>query len=70
MKDIRGWMALAVFCITCCLIGTQGFLLKKLNLTVIGMLVISIVIVLILDEFKKASEEKNDKKQKSTESKI
>ena len=51
MKDRRGWIALAIFCIACCIIGMQGFLLKKLNPTILIMLVISVVIVLVLDEF-------------------
>ncbi len=62
MKDIRGWASLAIFCIACGFIGTQGLLLKKLNLTIIAMLVISVVIVLVLDELKKKSDEKSDKK--------
>ena len=53
MKDVRGWIALLIFCVACCVIGTQGFLLKSLNVTVIVMLLISVGIVLILDEFKK-----------------
>lgn len=58
MKDIKGWIAFAVFCISCLVIGKQGFLLKNLNPTIIIMLVLSVVIVLILDEFKKDSEKK------------
>jgi len=50
--DKRGWIALAIFCVACCIIGMQGFLLKKLNPTVLVMLVISVVVVLVLDEFK------------------
>ena len=52
MKDKRGWIALAVFCTTCCIIGSQGFLVKKLNPSILVMLAVAVVIVVVLDEFK------------------
>lgn len=63
MKDVRGWIALAIFCIACAIIGLQGFLLRKLNPTIIVMLVIAVVIVLVLDEFRgeKKSDDKSEK---------
>ncbi|GEM_PF-3146896 len=49
MKDVKGWTALAIFLISCAIIGVNGFLLKRLNLTVVVMLGLSIVIVAILN---------------------
>lgn len=49
MKDVKGWTALAIFLVSCVIIGVNGFLLKRLNLTVVVMLGISIAIVAILN---------------------
>jgi hypothetical protein len=48
MKDIRGWIALAISVVSCFVIGSNGLLLKKLNLSVLILLGISIVIVFTL----------------------
>ncbi len=48
MKDIHGWIALAIFTLSCMIIGMNGFLLKNLNLSVLLMMGISIIIVAIL----------------------
>ncbi|MCI8961243.1 MAG: hypothetical protein HFG62_19415 [Lachnospiraceae bacterium] len=50
MKDRRGWIALAIFCAACCIIGMEGFLLKKLNPTVLVMLAVAVVVVVVLGE--------------------
>lgn len=51
MKDKRGWIALAIFCVACLIIGMEGFLLKRLNPTVLVMLAIAAGIVVVMDEF-------------------
>jgi len=57
MKDIRGWIALAIFCASCATIGLNRFLMKSLNPTVLVMLGISIVIVFILQNSRGKSDE-------------
>lgn len=48
MKDIRGWLAFAIFCAACVVIGMNRLLMRSLNPTLLVMVAIAIVIVLIL----------------------
>ena len=57
MKDINGWIALAVFVVSCMVLGMNGFLLKHLNGSVLAMLAVSTVIVAIL---RRKGREKSD----------
>ncbi|MGE4283787.1 MAG: hypothetical protein AB7G87_08700 [Clostridia bacterium] len=52
MKDIKGWISLAVFAIVCYVIGVNRYLMKSVNITVIAMLVISVALVVILNSKK------------------
>lgn len=56
MKDLKGWIALAIAIVTCFIIGSNRFLLKNLNLSVLIMLGISIIIVFILRSHNKQQE--------------
>lgn len=48
MKDWKGWLALVIFTVSCIFIGVNGLLLKKLNVTCICILCLSVVIVTLL----------------------
>lgn len=61
-KDLRGWIALAIFVISCCFFGMNGYLLKQLNRTCIAMLFISIIIVALLKWPDKESENSKEEK--------
>lgn len=57
MKDIKGWIALLLFAVSCFVIGSNRFLMKSLNATVTIMLIISVVLVIMLN-YKKGEDEK------------
>ena len=57
MKDIKGWAALFIFAVSCFVIGSNRFLMKSLNITVVIMLVISVALVIMLN-YKKGEDEK------------
>lgn len=48
-KDIRGWLALAVFAVSCIVTGVNRFWMKHTNLTVLATLAIAAVIVWLLN---------------------
>ena len=43
-KDIRGWLALAVFVLTCLIMGLNRMWMRNTNLTVLITLVIAVFI--------------------------
>ena len=49
MKNIKGWIALAIFITACLVIGLNRFLMKSLNMTVMAMILVSIALVSILN---------------------
>ena len=57
MKDIKGWITLLLFAVSCFVIGSNRFLMKSLNATVTIMLIISVVLVIMLN-YKKGEDEK------------
>ena len=48
-KDIRGWLALAVFILSCLVMGLNRMWMKNTNLTVLITLVIAVFIVWLLN---------------------
>ena len=48
-KDIRGWLALAVFVVSCIVMGVNRLWMKNTNLTVLITLAIAAIIVWLLN---------------------
>jgi len=48
-KDIRGWLALAVFVLTCLIMGLNRMWMRNTNLTVLITLAIAVFIVWLLN---------------------
>ena len=49
MKDIRGWLALAVFVVSCLFMGLNRMWMKNTNLTVLITLAVAVFIVWLLN---------------------
>lgn len=69
MKDIRGWLAFGIFCVACLFIGLNRLLMRSLNPTILGMVVLAIVIVFILNGPQDPKDETRDVPDESSDDK-